>query len=399
MKYLIKTLSLFFIVILLPISVQGATTYKKYTFKENEKFLFKYEDKSYFLVNNLQFKNSLCIMDNGNFTPINTLHFSNTSDYLGIFDGNILFSLEKELWKFNPSDNSLSREEDISSSFIQKFICENAYNHSKISANISKILDCFDNDTFLFSFSGNLDDEKVTGIATNKGNYIILPNDFSLIQSNNNGSVWISYGKDNCTKILKLDSELNTEEFDAPLDYTSFKKDNSIIIQDDTLYALSSKHQMKMDKFQLIDSQFKKIDSINIEKNPSNKLAPLVLGEDNCLYTVTNNKILKINDSNVEHISNIPNESNSLFVYNDKNFVASYSYKNPKNKFVQNVNFISSPSTNENLKNISTTAVINDVKIDNSSKTPLLYYTLTILLLIFITISLFKFNRKRRGSA
>ena len=108
----------------------------------------------------------------------------------------------------------------------------------------------------------------MTGIATNKGNYIILPNDFSLIQSNNNGSVWISYGKDNCTKILKLDSELNTEEFDAPLDYTSFKKDNSIIIQDDTLYALSSKHQMKMDKFQLIDSQFKKIDSINIEKNP-----------------------------------------------------------------------------------------------------------------------------------
>lgn len=397
MKYLIKTLSLFFIVILLPISVQGATTYKKYTFKENEKFLFQYEDKSYFLVNNLQFKNSLCIMDNGNFTPINTLHFSNTSDYLGIFDGNILFSLEKELWKFNPSDNSLSREEDISSSFIQKFICENAYNHSKISANISKILDCFDNDTFLFSFSGNLDDEKVTGIATNKGNYKIMPNDFSLIQSNNNGSVWISYGEDNYTKILKLDSNLNQEEFDIPLDYTSFKKDNSILIQDNLLYILSSKNIM--DKYQFIDSQLKKVDSTNISENHSNKLAPLILGEDNFIYTITDNKILKINDSNIEPISDIPDESNSLFVYNDKNFVAGYSYRNPKNKFVQNVNFISAPSKNTNLTNISTTAVIDNVKIDASTNNTSIYYALTILLLIFITISLFKFNRKRRGRA
>ena len=203
MKYLIKTLSLFFIVLLLPLTVQGSPTYKKYTFKENEKFLFQYEDKSYFLVNNLQFKNSLCIMDNGNFTPINTLHFSDTSDYLGIFEGNILFSLEKELWRFNPSDNSLNREENISTPFIQKFVCENAYNHSKISANISKILGCFDNDNFLFSFFGKLDDEKVTGIATNKGNYKIMPNDFSLIPSNNNGSVWISYGEDNYTKIYR----------------------------------------------------------------------------------------------------------------------------------------------------------------------------------------------------
>lgn len=395
MKYLIKTLSLFFIVILLPISVHGATTYKKYTFKENEKFLFQYEDKSYFLVNNLQFKNSLCIMDNGNFTPINTLHFSNTSNYLGIFEGNILFSLEKELWRFNPSDNSLSREENISTPFIQKFVCDNAHNHSKISAHISKILDCFDNDNFLFSFSGKLDDEKVTGIATNKGNYILIPNDFSLIPSNNNGSVWISYREDNYTKILKLDSNLNEEEFNIPLDYTRFKKDNSVLIQDNSLYILSSKNTM--DKYQLLDSQFEKIDSTNIPKNHSNKLAPLILGEDNFLYTITDNKIFKINDSNIEPISDIPNESNSLFVYNDKNFVASYSYKNPKNKFVQNVNLISAPSTNENLTNISTTAVIDDVKVDNSTKNTSIYYALTMLLLIFITISLFKFNRKRRG--
>ncbi|CDM67738.1 putative secreted protein [Clostridium bornimense] len=395
MKYLIKTLSLFFIVLLLPLSVQGATTYKKYTFKENEKFLFQYEDKSYFLVNNLQFKNSLCIMDNGNFTPINTLHFSNTSNYLGIFDGNILFSLEKEIWRFNPSDNSLNREENISTPFIQKFVYENAYNHSKISANISKILDCFDNNTFLFSFSGKLDDEKVKGIATNKGNYVIIPDDFSLIPSNNNGSVWISYDDNNYTKILKLDSNLNKEEFDIPLDYTKFKKDNSVLIQNNSLYILSSKN--KMDKFQLIDYQFKKVDSINISKNYSNKLAPLILGEDNFIYTIIDNKIFKINDSNIEPISDIPTESNSLFVYNDKNFVASYSYKNPKNEFVQNVNFISSPSKNANLTNISTTAVINDVRIDSSTENTSIYYALTILLLIFITISLFKFNRKRRG--
>lgn len=397
MKYLIKTFSLFFIVLLLPLTVQGSPTYKKYTFKENEKFLFQYEDKSYFLVNNLQFKNSLCIMDNGNFTPINTLHFSDTADYLGIFEGNILFSLEKELWRFNPSDNSLNREENISTPFIQKFVCENAYNHSKISANISKILGCFDNDNFLFSFSGKLDDEKVTGIATNKGNYKIMPNDFSLIPSNNNGSVWISYGEDNYTKILKLDSNLNQEEFDIPLDYTSFKKDNSILIQDNLLYILSSKNIM--DKYQFIDSQLKKVDSTNISENHSNKLAPLILGEDNFIYTITDNKILKINDSNIEPISDIPDESNSLFVYNDKNFVAGYSYRNPKNKFVQNVNFISAPSKNTNLTNISTTAVIDNVKIDASTNNTSIYYALTILLLIFITISLFKFNRKRRGRA
>ncbi|WP_294344000.1 hypothetical protein [uncultured Clostridium sp.] len=394
MKYLIRTISLFFILMLIPLSVQGSTTYKKYIFRENEKFLFQYEDKSYFLVNNLQFKNSLCIMDNGNFTPINTLHFSNTSDYLGVFDGNIFFSLEKELWRFNPSDNNLSREDNISSKFIQKLIYDNAYNHSKISANISKILGCFDNDNFLFSFSGKLDDEKVKGIANNKGDYIIIPNDFFLIQSNNDGSIWISSNEDTYTKILKLDSNLNKEEFNISLDYKNLKENHSVLIQDNSLFTLSNKNIL--DKYQLSDSQFEKVNSTNISKNHSKKLASLTLGEDNYIYTITDNKIFKINNCNMEYISDIPKESNSLFVYSDTNFVASYSHKNPKSKFIQNINLISAPSNTDNHTNITTTAAIENVKISAPTKNTSIYYALTILLLIFITISLFKFNRKYR---
>lgn len=392
MKYIFKTLLLFFIVALLPINVQGSTTYKKYTFKENEKFLFQYEDKSYFLVNNLQFKNSLCTMNGGNFTPINSLHFSNKSNYLGIFDGKILFSLGKELWRFNPSDNSLVRDENISTPFIRKFISQNASNHTKISANISEILKCFDGNNFLFSFSGKLDNKKIYGIATNKGDYKIIPKSFSFIQSNNDGSIWISCSKYKSTKLLKLNSNLDYEEFTVPLNYTNFKKDYSVVIKDNTLYLLSSKNTL--DKYQLTNSQFKKVNSTNISKNHCGKLPTLTIGVDNCIYTLADNKFLRIHNSSIEHISDIPNEANSLFVFNDQNFVANYSYKNPKNNLVKNINFISSPIAS---KDISTLAHIDDTNINTSNKTTSLYYTLTIVLLIFVTISFFKFNRKREG--
>ena len=98
----------------------------------------------------------------------------------------------------------------------------------------------------------------------------------------------------------------------------------------------------------------------------------------------------------MEYISDISKESNSLFVYSDTNFVASYSHKNPKSKFIQNINLISAPSNTDNHTNITTTAAIENVKISAPTKNTSIYYALTILLLIFITISLFKFNRKYR---